>query len=93
MRSREANAYLHEQQLWTHKSLHHEYLLQQMFLHATSTGQKEHGCTICWGKREPLLERNLLAESTTMELIHCSSQCQDFDDLYWEVYQLHRLPG
>ena len=35
----DADAYLHKQQLWTHSSLHHEYLLLQMFQHATATAR------------------------------------------------------
>ena len=35
----DANAYLQEQQLYTHSSLHCEYLLLQMFQHAMVTGR------------------------------------------------------
>ena len=89
----DANAYLCKQQLGTHSSLYYKYLLQQMFQHATATDQRDYDHAICWGQRESLQERDLSAELTTMELIHPDSQHQDFEDLYQDVYQLHRLPG
>ena len=64
-----------------------------MFQHATAMDQKEYDHTIYQGWREPSPERDLSVDLTAMDLIHPDSQCQDFDDLYWEVYQLHRLPG
>ena len=41
------NAYLQEQQLWTHGSLHHEYLLLQMFQHTAVTSWSAHGHSMC----------------------------------------------
>ena len=87
----DANAYLWEQWWWAHGRLHHEYLCQQMFLHATATGQHEHA--ICQGQRKPLPEWDLWTEPTAMELIGPDSMCQDIKDLYQDVYQLWRLPG
>ena len=88
-----ADTYLWQQQLWAHSNLHWEFLLQQIFQHAMAMGQKEYDHAICWGQREPSPERNLSAELTTMKLVCPNSQHQDFDNLYWEVYQLHRLPS
>ena len=63
-----------------------------MFLHAAVTGWSEHECTICWVQREPSPKWDLGVEPTTMELVGPDSMCQDTKDLYWDVYQLHRLP-
>ena len=61
-------------------------------LHATITGKSEHDCTIHLGQREPSPERDLGAEPTAMELAGPESTCQDIEDLYWDMYQLWRLP-
>ena len=45
----DADAYLQEQRQWLPSGLHHEFLCQQMFLHATATGWNECDHTICWG--------------------------------------------
>ena len=63
-----------------------------MFLHGAATGQSEHDCTICWGQREPLPKWDLGVEPTAMELIHPDSTQEDIKDLYWDMYQLWRLP-
>ena len=78
----DANAYLKEQWQWAPSRLHHEYLCQQMFLHAAATGQSEHDCTIHWGRREPLPKEDLGAEPPAMELIHPDSTQEDIEDLY-----------
>ena len=52
----DTDAYLQEQRLWVHSGLHHEFLCQQMFLHAAATGWSEHDHAICHGQREPLLK-------------------------------------
>ena len=50
----DANAYLGEQWQWVPGRLHHEYLCQQMFLHAIATGQSKHDSAVHQGWREPL---------------------------------------
>ena len=92
-RQLDANAYLNEQWQWTHSSLHHEFLFQQMFQHAMVTSWSGYKCAICCGQREPLPEQDLLVEPTAMELISPNSTCQDIEELYWDVYKLSRLPG
>ena len=79
--------------LWTHSSLHHEYMLLQIFQHATVTGQSSYKHAIHWSQREPSTEWDLLAEPTTTELVSPNSQCQDIEALYCDVYQLCRLPS
>ena len=86
----DANAYMHEQWQWTNSSLHHEFLFQQMFQHAKATSQSENECAICCGQRES--ECDLSAEPTSMELIGPDSMHQDINELYWDIYQLCRLP-
>ena len=82
----DTDTYLQEQWQWAHGSLHHDYLCQQMFLHAAVTDQSEYEHAICQGQREPSPEWDLGAEPTTMELIGPDSTCQDMEDLYWNVY-------
>ena len=50
------NVYLEEHQWWVPSRLHCQFLLQQMFLHATATGQREYNHAICWGRWEPSVE-------------------------------------
>ena len=88
----DADAYLKEQHQWAQGRLHHEFLIQQMFVHGTATGQSKHNHTICWDRREPLSKWGLGVETTAMELIPPDSSQEDIADLYWDVYQLHRLP-
>ena len=52
----DADAYLQEQRWWLPSGLHHEFLCQQMFLLAATTGWSECDHNICWGQREPLPE-------------------------------------
>ena len=63
-----------------------------MFLHTTATGQREHDCAIHLGWRELLPKWDLGAEPTAMALIYPDSTWEDIEDLYWDVYQLWRLP-
>ena len=77
----DADAYLQEQWQWAHGSLHHEYLCQQMFLHATMTGQSEYEHAICWGWWGPSPKQDLGAEPTAMELVGLTSMYQDIKDL------------
>ena len=63
-----------------------------MFQHAMVTGWNEYKCTIWCGQREPLPGWDLLAEPTAMELIGPDSTHQDISELYWNIYQLSKLP-
>ena len=88
----DTDAYLEEQWQWVPGRSHGEYLCQQIFLHAAVTGWSKHDYTICWGLREPLPKWDLGVESTTMELVCPNSTQEDIENLYWEVYQLQKLP-
>ena len=57
------------------------------------TGWSEYDQAIHQGWREPLLEQDLGAEPTAMELIHPYSTQDDMGDLYQDVYHLWRLLG
>ena len=56
------------------------------------TGWSEHNCAICQGQRECLPKQDLGVEPTAMELVCPDSTQKDIGDLYWDVYQLLRLP-
>ena len=79
-----------QEQWWvgTHGRLHHEYLCQQMFLHATVTGQSEtHDYAICWGQREPSPKWDLGVQNLpAMEPICPNSTWEDIEDLYQDMY-------
>ena len=66
------DAYLQKQGWWLPK-----FIYQQMFLHATATGQSEHDHAICHDQREPSLEQDLGVEPTAMELVGPDSTHQD----------------
>ena len=38
------------------------------------------------------MNKTLGAEPTAMELVTPDSTCQDIENLYWNMYQLQRLP-
>ena len=82
----DTNAYLEEQWQWAPVGFHHEYLCQQMFFHAATTGQSEYDHAIYQGWKEPSLEWDLGTDPTAMELICPKSTQEDIGDLYWDVY-------
>ena len=88
----DTNAYLQEQRWLAHGRLQCKYLCQQTFLHAAATGQSEHDHAIHRGQRKQLPKWDLGVEPTATELVTPDSTCQHMEDLYWDVYQLHRLP-
>ena len=60
-----------------HTSPHYDYLLQQIFVHATMAGWGEHECTICQGQRELLLELDLgdTGEQVKREILDAIKEC------------------
>ena len=63
-----------------------------MFAHAEAARQKEYDHRICWGCQQPLLERDLQVELSTMELITQETTQEEIMALYHQVYQLKRNP-
>ena len=63
-----------------------------MFLHAAATGKSEHNYAIHQDRREPSAEWDLRAEPTAMELISPDPTQEEITELYWDIYQLWRLP-
>ena len=92
-RQLDANAYLEKHQWWAHGRLHHQFLLQHMFLHATATGQRKYNHAICQGRWELSEEWDLGAELSTVELVSPESTREEIAEICHNVYQLWRLLG
>ena len=87
------DAYLEEHHWWASCRLHHQFLLQRMFLHGVAMVQKEYNCAICWGWWEPSPQQDLEAEPYTVELMCLESTREKITEIYWDVYQLWRSTG
>ena len=48
------DAYLQEHQQWVPSGLHHQFLLQWMFLHAVAMGYREYNCAIHQDRQETI---------------------------------------
>ena len=64
-----------------------------MFFPAVAMGQKKLDHAIYWGQQEPSPEQDLEVEATTIELICPTSTREEITEIYWDIYQLRRLPG
>ena len=91
-RQLDANVYVEEHLELVPCGLHHQFLLQRMFLHAEAMGQKEYDCAIHWGWQEPS-PWDLEAEPSALELICPKSTMEEITEICWDVFQLWRSPG
>ena len=89
----DANAYLEEQWQWVPGRLHHEYLCQQMFLHATATGWIEHDHAIHQGLERIVTQNETWGWNLPPWNSFTPTPQEEIEDLYWDVYKLQRLPG
>ena len=87
-RGLDADVYLEEHHWWAPCGLCCQFLLQRMFLHAAATGQKEYDHTFNQGCQEALLEEDLEAEPSAIQLICPESTREETAEIYWDVYQL-----
>ena len=87
-----ADLFLDEYPRWESGGPHYPYILQQMFAHIETAGQKEHDCAICWGCQQPLPEWDASVETPTVELVGYKTTQEEIRALYNEVYQLKRAP-
>ena len=89
----DVDLFLSAQNHWAADSPHHLMILHEMFLHATSEGQKEAEQMMhrgCWQYMPQLDPR---ADLSAIQLVHPTIGRRELLDLYLEVYKLHWLPG
>ena len=83
-----SDAYLKENQWWVPCRLHHQLLLQGMFLHAVAMGQREYDHAIHQGRWEPSVQWDLEAEPSAIELVSPESTREEIAEIYHDMYQL-----
>ena len=89
----DVDLFLSAQNHWADNSPHHLVILHEMFLHATSEGQKEVERVMCRGYWWHMPQLDPRADLTAVQLVHPKIGRRELLDLYLEVYKLHRLPG
>ena len=89
----DVDLFLGAQDQWAEDSPHCLTILHEMFLHATSEGQKEAEWYVCWGVWQQLPQLNPEADISAIQLVWPETSREELLDIYLEVYKLHRLPG
>ena len=85
--------FLGAQDQWVEDSPHCLTILHEMFLHATSKGQKEAERYVCQGIWQQMPQPNPEADISAIQLVQLETSREELLDMYLEVYKLHRLPG
>ena len=78
---------------WEEDSPHHLAIMHKMFQHAAAKGQKEVEWIVCWGCQQKLPQLNPEAGILAIQLVGPETSKQELQELYLEVYKLHRLLG
>ena len=89
----EAELFLDEYPRWNIESPHQSVILHEMFLHATSQGQKEAAHMYHWGCQGSIREPNSEADQSALHLTGYHTSRKELRDVYHSVYLLHRAPG
>ena len=92
-RAVDMDLFLEAQGQWAKDSPHCLIILQQMFLHAASEGQKEAERVVCQGCQWHMPQLDPEAGIPAVQLVHPETSREELLDIYLEVYKLHRLPG
>ena len=92
-RAVDVDLFLSTQNHWAADSPHCLVILHEMFLHATSEGQKEAEQMMCQGCRQYMPQLDPRADLPAVQLVHPTIGRRELLDLYLEVYKLHWLPG
>ena len=92
-RAVDVDLFLEAQKQWAKDSPHHLIILHEMFLHATSEGQKEAEQVVCWGHQQHMPQLDPEAGIPAIQLVHPETDREQLLELYLEVYKLHRLPS
>ena len=64
-----------------------------MFWHAAAEGQKEAKQIISWGHWQNMPQMNPEVGTPAIQLVEPETSKEELQELYLEVYKLHRLPG
>ena len=78
---------------WAEDSPHCVVIIHKMFWHAAVKGWKEAEWIICQGHWQNLLQLNPEAGIPAIQLVGPETSKEELQELYLEVYKLHRLPG
>ena len=92
-RALDVDLFLGAQDQWAEDSPHHLTILHEMFLHATSEGQKEVEQYIHQGIWQQMPQLNPEADISTIQLVQPETSQEEPLDIYLEVYKLCRLPS
>ena len=85
--------FLEGQAWWEEDSPHHLAIMHEMFQHAAAKGWKETEQIVCQGHWQKLPKLNPEAGIPTVQLVGPETSKDELQELYLEVYKLHRLPG
>ena len=85
--------FLEGQAQWEEDSPHCLAIMHEMFQHAAAKGQKEAEQIVHQGHQQKLPQLNLEAGIPTIQLVGPETSKEELQELYLEVYKLHRLPG
>ena len=85
--------FLDEYPCWEAEGLHCPLILQDMFLQATHSGRMEEEQMIHQGCQHGLPQLDLQADVSTTQLVGPQTSEEEIPDLYYQVYNLKRLPG
>ena len=89
----DAKLFLDEYPRWDTGGLHHPFILQWMFIHATKFGQKEAERIIHHSYWQGLLKLDPVADISAVQLVGYQMSSKEIRDLYHQVYVLKRFPG
>ena len=85
--------FLEGQAQWEEDSPHHLAIMHEMFQHAAAKGQKQVERIVHQGHQQNLPQLNLEAGIPAIQLVGPETSKEELQELYLEVYKLHRLPG
>ena len=85
--------FLESQAQWEEDSPHHIAIMHEMFQHATAEGWKGAEWIIHQGCQQNLPQLNPEVGIPAIYLVGPETSKEELQELYLEVYKLHRLPG
>ena len=89
----DSKLFLDEYPRWDARGLHCPFILQQMFIHAAKSVQKEAERIVHCSDWQGLPKLDPEADIPTVQLVGYQTSSKEIGDLYNQVYALKRLPG
>ena len=77
---------------WAEDSPHRAVITHEMFWYVAAKGWKEAKRIIHWGCQQNMPQLNPEAGASTIQLVGPETSKEELQELYLEVYKLHRLP-